>query len=220
MPDKIQSQAATVQNCATKFYRPEYLRAVYAVSVQRKEQKAIELVKRFTAAKAAVALSGKDSLVSLHLALRSGINAAAINRYAGMRRLPDGVVDELVHIARNLGARVEIISEPWDAAHDSVFRIIATRYGYSVIITGLRRRENGSHMPVETHLWGVTINPVVDWTAAEVWAYVHHHGLPVPSAYCAARHAFPDNSLQRLAFLEDEKFKNPHVFRKHAGQVH
>jgi len=189
--------------CEIPWYPPAYLESVYLVKVSRKEQQAIKVIKEHAKGRVAVALSGKDSLTSLHLAIRSGVVFdVVVSRYAGMRKLPDDIVNELVHIAEGLGAsrpsapRVVIHEKPWDAAHDSLFRIISLD-GYDTVITGVRRKENrADHAVVEIYRWGVVVNPIVDWTVAEVWSYIFHHKLPVPSPYCSS--LFPETSLQRL----------------------
>jgi 3'-phosphoadenosine 5'-phosphosulfate sulfotransferase (PAPS reductase)/FAD synthetase and related enzymes len=184
--------------CEIPWYPPAYLKSVFLVKVSRKEQQAIKVIKEHAKGRVAVALSGKDSLVSLHLTVQSGIAPdVIISRFAGMRPLPDAVVDELADIAGSLGARVVLHDKPWDAAHAALYNIVAREYGYNIVITGLRRRENrADHAVVETYRWGVVVNPIVDWTVAEVWSYIFHHKLPVPSPYCSS--LFPETSLQRL----------------------
>jgi hypothetical protein len=182
------------------WYPPAYLESVYLVKVSRKEQQAIKVIKEYAKGRVAVTLSGKDSLTSLHLAIRSGVVFdVVVSRYAGMRKLPDDIVSELVHIAEGLGgvSRIVIHDKPWDVAHAALYNIVAREYGYNIVITGLRRRENrADHAVVESYLWGVTVNPIVDWTVAEVWSYIFHHRLPVPSPYCSS--LFPETSLQHL----------------------
>lgn len=181
-------------------YPPQYLESVYTVRTKEKEERAIRLLSRFINHPQIVAtLSGKDSLASLHLAARAGAtDTAVISAYIGNRRLPDHVIDELAAIAKTLGARVVVHNEPWDI-HATLFRIISSRYGYNIIITGLRRRENRGHTGVtEYYTWGMLLNPIIDWTAAEVWSYIYRHGLPIPSPYSLATR--PETPLQHLVF--------------------
>jgi 3'-phosphoadenosine 5'-phosphosulfate sulfotransferase (PAPS reductase)/FAD synthetase len=177
-------------------YSPNYLESVYIVKVREKEGRSIDVIKKAVSRRAAVALSGKDSLVALHLALSAGVDVdVVISAYAADRRLPQSVVDELADIARRLGAHVVIYDKAWDV-HASLFNIIANHYGYGVIISGLRRRENRGHNEIEYYKWGLLVNPIIDWTVAEVWSYIYKHNLPVPSVYCSA--LFPETSLQHL----------------------
>jgi phosphoadenylyl-sulfate reductase (thioredoxin) len=74
-------------------------------------------------------------------------------------------------------------------------RFLATLDGH---ITGLRRQQNvtrtgAAKLEVEDGGRRVKINPLVDWTGADVWEYVRKHGVPVnrlhaegfPSVGCA-----------------------------------
>ncbi len=177
-------------------YSPNYLESVYIVKVREKAERSIDIIRKAVPRRAAVALSGKDSLVALHLALSAGVDVdVVISEYVADRRLPQSVVDELADIARRLGVNVVVFDRPWDV-HVSLFGLIAFR-GYNVIISGLRRYENRGHNEeIEYYRWGLLVNPIVFWTVAEVWSYIYKHNLPVPSAYCNA--LFPETSLQHL----------------------
>ena len=182
-------------------YPPEYMEAVYNRMLE-KEKRAREVIRRHSTANTAAALSGKDSEVALHLALSAGVAVdVVISAYIAGRRLPQKIIDELRAVAEGLGVRhVVIHDEPWDI-HASLFSVINRKYGYDAVITGLRRRENRGHLyAVERQLVepGRTvklINPIIDWTAAEVWSYIYHHRLPVLKPY---RMAPPDASLQHI----------------------
>jgi len=192
-----------VVEVSTYPYPPEYLEAVYIVRTAEKERRAREVIRRHVAENAAATLSGKDSMVALHLAATAGAAVdVVISAYAAERRLPQKVVDELRAFAESLGVRVIIHDEPWDV-HASLFTIINRKYGFNVIVTGLRRRENRGHIhAVERQLAGHNkviklVNPVINWSTAEVWSYIFHYRLPIPTPYRLAR---PDASLQRIVF--------------------
>jgi 3'-phosphoadenosine 5'-phosphosulfate sulfotransferase (PAPS reductase)/FAD synthetase len=187
-------------------YPPEYLEAVYAVRTLEKERRALSIIKKFSSRveNVAVAFSGKDSLVALHLATRAGLDAhVVISTYVANRRLRQEVVDELRAVAESLGvSNIVIHDKPWDV-HASLFRIIRNTYGYDAIITGLRRRENCMHHGfVEYYDWytpqrWILINPIIDWTVAEVWSYIYHYRLPIMTPYRDILR--PDTPLQHLA---------------------
>jgi 3'-phosphoadenosine 5'-phosphosulfate sulfotransferase (PAPS reductase)/FAD synthetase len=178
------------------------MEAVYMIRVASKEGRAREIIRRHSTANTAAALSGKDSLVALHLTVTAGVAVdVIISTYAAETRLPQKIVDELKAAAESLGARRVIIhDEPWDV-HASLFAIINRKYGYGVTITGLRRRENRGHIHaveyqlVEPGKVVKLINPVIDWSTAEVWSYIYHYRLPVLTPYKLAP---PDASLQHL----------------------
>jgi 3'-phosphoadenosine 5'-phosphosulfate sulfotransferase (PAPS reductase)/FAD synthetase len=187
-------------------YPQEFLESVYATKIMAggKEEKARKIIRKHAVGNTAAALSGKDSLVALHLTLSTGVSVdVIISTHIAKRRLPQKVVDGLKAIAESLGARrVVIFDEPWDV-HASLFRIIARKYNYDVIITGLRRGENRGHIhAVESHLVepGRTVklvNPIIDWSTAEVWSYLFHYRLPILTLV-PYRYAPPDASLQHL----------------------
>ncbi len=57
----------------TSIYPPEYMEAVYMVRTLEKEKRALSIIKKFggRVKNAAVAFSGKDSLVALHTAMKT-----------------------------------------------------------------------------------------------------------------------------------------------------
>ena len=183
-------------------YKPEYLETVYAVKTREKEKRAREVIRRH-ASNAVVALSGKDSMVALHLAVTAEIDVdVVIATYVAETRIPAKVVDELRAFAEGLDVRRIIIhDEPWDV-HASLFRIISNRYGYNVVVTGLRREENRYHFgAVEYEMvrpgkMVKLVNPVIDWSSAEVWSYIYHYRLSLPTPYRIG--ASPNVSLQHL----------------------
>ena len=185
-------------------YPPEYLEAVHLTQTASKEGRAREVIRRHSSTNTAVALSGKDSEVSLHLTATAGVAVdVVVSAYAAERRLPQKVVDELRAFAESLGVRrVVIHDEPWDV-HASLFAIISRTYGYDAIITGLRSRENRGHFRAVEYIRVAhdkrvkLINPIINWNTKEVWSYIYHHRLPVPTPY---RLAPPDASLQHLVF--------------------
>jgi phosphoadenosine phosphosulfate reductase len=55
--------------------------------------------------------------------------------------------------------------------------------GYSAWITGVRREQSraralGAPVEWDAHNRLFKLSPLLDWTSAEVWSYIHAHGLP------------------------------------------
>ncbi len=80
----------------TSIYPPEYMEAVYTVRTLEKERRALSIIKKFGSRvkNAAVAFSGKDSLVALHLTVRAGLDAhVVVSTHVANRRLPQEIVE-------------------------------------------------------------------------------------------------------------------------------
>jgi 3'-phosphoadenosine 5'-phosphosulfate sulfotransferase (PAPS reductase)/FAD synthetase len=181
-------------------YPPAYLEANYVVRTEPKEQRTIEKLKKSVdkETRLAVGLNGKDSLVSLDIVKRAGllVDAVVISAYVANRRLPQEVINELAEIAKRYTSNVIIYDRPWDV-HTSLFYLISREFGYKTIVSGVRKRENRNHCCfIEHYHWGTLVNPVIDWRVSEIWSYIYHYRLPVPSAYQYAIR--PETSLQYL----------------------
>lgn len=55
--------------------------------------------------------------------------------------------------------------------------------GKKAWLTGLRREQSPTRAAIEVRQWDSNynlykFNPMVDWTAQEVWAYIHSHSIP------------------------------------------
>ncbi len=50
----------------------------------------------------------------------------------------------------------------------------------------------------------ILINPIIDWTVAEVWSYIYHYRLPVMTPYRNITR--PDTPLQHLVFVVGENY--------------
>jgi phosphoadenosine phosphosulfate reductase len=76
---------------------------------------------------------------------------------------------------------------PWTAAHCCSDRKVAgleqALTGAEAWITGIRREQSPTRAEAPKHAWdeahGVwKLNPLADWTTAEIWRYVHENDLP------------------------------------------
>jgi len=190
------------KECA-KFYNKAYLDAIATIFLDSKIQQAKKAVMRSLAKKVASTLSGKDSIVSLHIlaSLWAHRESASplyviINRYIGRLKLPEKIIEDLVAIAKDItsDAVITVTEFKWNG-HSSLFNEIAKHYDFQVIVTGLRRQENGVvSFQVRNNVQLVA--PLWQWKTSDVWAYLVVHDLYVPDVYCNALSPF--ESLQRL----------------------
>jgi 3'-phosphoadenosine 5'-phosphosulfate sulfotransferase (PAPS reductase)/FAD synthetase len=185
-----------------KFYKKTYLNTIYLVKVREKEEKAKKLIKEHIEGEVGVAVSGKDSLVALSITASVAEEkpfkfAAVISSHFIDQKLPKNIIEELISIVKRFTDHVILHDEKWNA-HANLFRLFATKYGFSTIVSGLRRVENGPHMAIERYNWGLLLNPIIHWNATEVWAYLNNYDIPVPRVYRDAM--FPWTRLQDLAF--------------------
>ena len=194
-------------NCIKDNMYPEsYLRAIYDVFLKEKEKRAIQYIQQYVhqyKGKIIGTLSGKDSLVSTHLAIRAvGVLSVYISRYVGRRKLPDEVVEELVGIGKHLGARIILGERPW-GPHETLFQIIAKELDdVEVIISGLRIQEDGRNWIDRIYINNRVVNvvtPIAYWRHSDVWAYILQYNIPIPKAYCS-HGTVPWASLQSLVF--------------------
>jgi len=179
-------------------YSKEFLEAIDLVFLGKKEEQALNYLSKFKDKKVVATISGKDSTVSAHLMSRIKRVDVLINRYIGRRKLPDAVIEELVTVAKHIGAENIIISElTWDS-HSTLFHQIAKHYDYEVIVTGLRVQEDDEWpdaIRIGTNKEVIIASPLKYWKHSDVWAYIWKHQIPMPSAY---RDALPWESLQSL----------------------
>jgi len=187
----------------TKFYKREYLEAWYTVKTKEKEERAKEVIKKHVEKTAVVAISGKDSLVSLAITAmvakenpKSFEFTAVVGKYFIDREIPTKIVNELVEIAKQF-CDVYIFEEKWNV-HADLFALIAKRYKVDTIISGIRNSENGFHPQVEYRWWGKLINPISHWGLRDVWAFIAHYRIRIPNLYYLA--PVPWARLQDLMF--------------------
>jgi len=182
--------------CIERLYPRGYLQAIVQVFLARKEEMALKLLERHKGKKIAGTLSGKDSLVALHLGYRvHGKIDVIISRYVGRRKLPDEIVDELIEISKPFAKTVTISETPW-GPHSNLFNIITRSFDYEAIIAGLRYQEDGD-WPYRIGNMEI-VTPIARWRHSDVWAYIAKYNLRIPSVYCLA--TTPRHSLQSIVF--------------------
>jgi phosphoadenosine phosphosulfate reductase len=93
---------------------------------------------------------------------------------------------------QRFGVEVEVFdaarpSSPWTAAdccgQAKVAALEQALDGLDAWITGLRREQSPTRAAAEEHGWDDAhglwkVNPLVDWTERDVWAYISEHDLP------------------------------------------
>jgi len=188
-----------MENCILRWYPREYLEAINLLFLRHKELNAIKFLSSYREKRLITTLSGKDSLVSFHLAIRAGITTTVvINRYIGMRKIPDAIIEELIDIAKKLtDAKVMVTEFKWNA-HSSLFKQVVQFYHPDAVLTGLRVQEDGDWIVAyyDNGRMVPVISPITTWRHSDIWAYIATHGLPFPSIYCNAE--MPQASLQSL----------------------
>ena len=181
--------------CTRYWYKEEFLKTIAMIFLPRRIEEAMKILRRALNKKAVVTLSGKDSIVSLHIAITSQLEPdVIINTYVGQRELPSNVVEELYEIAKQMARRIIVTSLKWNV-HSTLFNEIAKHYDYEAVITGLRQQENELLVRVRS---AEIVSPIWRWRTSDVWAYAFTFDLSIPSLYCRAETPFA--SLQRLAF--------------------
>lgn len=137
---------------------------------------------------------GKDSMVTLHLALRvvdqpDVFAVLADTEFGETLTLRDTVVESY-----DINYREFNFEQPAKAYDDIAHccgepKVTATEQaleGYDAWITGLRETESETRRDasfVERDKATTKVNPIKSFTEAEVWRYTAIHGLPVNGAY-------------------------------------
>lgn len=162
---------------------------------------ALEVIKRFASLGPCAATTswGKDSTVLVDLIGRTGLNIPIVSlvidgyempgtdqvRDMMLERHPHLLYDELILPPQpnRWWSEETIERSKYDA--DIGWRLITERYGPRRM-TGIRAEESRLRRMVQRR-WGDfsdnACRPIGRWTAIEVFAYLHKHGLPVHPAY-------------------------------------
>lgn len=173
--------------------------------IELKEKKCINFLKRFNNNAYTCFSGGKDSLVALDLAIKSGIKKVI---FCDTTIEFQETLDYIEKIEKYYGIKIEIISAPrpfFDIVHKIGFPSRSMRwcckvYKFSPLaifarerkiisyITGLRgeehvRRKNYKKNDMNKHIKIKQINPILDWSEQEVWAYIQKNRLPINPLY-------------------------------------
>ena len=170
-----------------------------------KEKKCINFLKRFKNKTYTCFSGGKDSLVTLDLAIKSGIKKVV---FCDTTIEFQETLDYIEQIENYYDLKIEVVSAPrpfFDIVHKIGFPSRSMRwcckvYKFSPLaifarknkilsyITGLRgeehkRRKNYKKIDMNKHIKTKQINPILDWSDQEVWAYIQKNNLPINPLY-------------------------------------
>ena len=175
--------------------------------LKQKEIEALYFLRQYPKEKVAVSFSGgKDSLVALHLAYRSGIKKAV---FSDTTIESKKTIDFVKEVGTIFGIDIEILKPRksfWELVTQLGIPSINNRWccptikfqqlneyarnnGIQYYITGLRRSESlirREYKKVDKNpmLPNVTqLNPIIDWSEKDVWEYIKKHDLPSPPTY-------------------------------------
>ncbi len=170
---------------------------------------------------------GKDSVTILDLVKKAGVKFEA--HYAYMTIEPPELLEFIVteypeiifeYPSTNMFELIQYHHIPPMRQARYCCRSLKVVHGVNrVKVTGVRRKESryrASRKSVETDLHGdKIINPIVDWTAAEVWEYIHKFKIPYCKLYDEGRQRIgcifcPNSSY---AQLQDDVKRYPDFVR-------
>lgn len=162
-----------------------------------------EFVSGFPSEKLLIAYSGgKDSIVVAHLAAQLGISDSICEiSYCSPLQVAD-----FKKTAHQLGLNVtykDSLNWEWLAKHpkwihgslkeaggfyslrqQKTIKRHAINQAYKGVIYGRRTEENTVRAPIYQTKDGLNhCHPIRDWRTAEVWAYIHKHGIHYPGIY-------------------------------------
>jgi len=164
---------------------------------------------------------GKDSTVIAHLAATLKTNALVAWFPAGRIENPDNALVRDSFLER-FGSAIDYIeveagldSDDWDRVegHDGAQRAFeaATREVGARYVSGVRAEESGIRkMAMRSHGLSTprTCRPIGWWSAAEVFAYLYRHDLPVHPAYAMTMGGTLDRSRIRVSTLGGWRGRN------------
>ena len=181
---------------------------VHAKTLQRKIAKAIDDIREFAKQTCYCAVSwGKDSVVIAHLTARADYNIPLghllIRATTALNPDCATVRDEYLKITRQRYLEAEGRTSK---QHD--FGTLAKAVGTARNINGVRADES-SDRRLSRIVHGVstsqTCRPIIDWTAADVMAYLARFNLPVHPAYGMLGGGRYDRERLRVATLGGER---------------
>ena len=165
-----------------------------------KEKNCINYLKRYKKKSYTCFSGGKDSLVTLDLAIRSGIkNVVFCDTTIEFRETLDYIDD----VEKYYDIKIERVAAPrpfFDLVHKigfptrtmrwcckvykfSPLAIFAKQNKITSYITGLRREESSRRKNYKKNdanylIKARQINPIIDWSEQEVWAFIEKYSLP------------------------------------------
>ncbi|TKJ22444.1 MAG: hypothetical protein CEE43_06015 [Promethearchaeota archaeon Loki_b32] len=170
-----------------------------------KEQTSINFLKKYNKNACVCFSGGKDSLVALDLAIKTGIDSVV---FCDTTMEFQETIDYIRRVEEFYDIKVESVTAPvpfFELVHKIGFPSRSMRwcckvYKFSPLaifarekkivsyVTGLRgeehaRRKNYKKNDMNKHIKIKQINPILDWSNQEVWAYIHTNKLPTNPLY-------------------------------------
>lgn len=142
---------------------------------------------------------GKDSTVMAHMVLQYRPSTTVLHWDYGAAYVPDPIHEEILGIARHMGARLRLETSPlYEQQGRQAVGVLGkhmigwllpklAREGYDASFVGLRSAESGKRrrrinsgrsLSDIREYW-----PMASWSWLDVWAYIVSHGLPYLSVY-------------------------------------
>lgn len=142
---------------------------------------------------------GKDSTVMAHMVLQHRPSTTVLHWDYGAAYVPDPIHEEILGIARHMGARLRLETSPlYEQQGRQAVGVLGkhmigwllpklAREGYDASFVGLRSAESGKRrrrinsgrsLSDIREYW-----PMASWSWLDVWAYIVSHGLPYLSVY-------------------------------------
>jgi len=177
----------------------------FSKNLQLRENNCINFLRRIKNTTYTCFSGGKDSLVALDLAVRSGIKKIV---FCDTTIELQETLDYIDEVENYYNLKIERVSAPrsfFELVYDIGFPSRSMRWCCKVFkfsplaifarekrvksyITGLRkeentRRRNYNKIDQNPFIKVRQINPILNWSEGNVWAYIHKHGLPVNPLY-------------------------------------
>ena len=175
------------------------------MNIELKEQHAINFLKKLKKKTCVCYSGGKDSLVALDLAIKSGISEVV---FCDTTIELQQTLDNIEEIERYYNIKIKRVSAPrpfFDLVYKIGFPTRALRWcckvykfapfenyarnnGIGSYITGLRKEENPKRqtykmIDINHFFTSNQINPILNWSEENVWAYIKKYDLPINHLY-------------------------------------
>lgn len=189
-------------------------RAHYAAGrVAEKAERSIAFIREFAAAGPCYSgvSWGKDSAVLFDLVARSGVAVPCVWLTYGRATNPDCPTVRDAALARRPGADYREVDVGESEAMRDDFRPAEAATGATRYLSGVRADESGTRAMSIRHLGmdtGKAGRPLAWWTAADVFAHLAEHSLPVHPVYAMLGGGRWDRRHVRTASIGGERGDN------------
>ena len=141
---------------------------------------------------------GKDSTVMAHMVLQHRPSTTVLHWDYGAAYVPDPIHEEILGIARHMGARLRLETSPLYEQQGRQAVGVLGKHMIGWLLPKLARRatmraSSACGRPNQASVAGASIRagacptsecwPMASWSWLDVWAYIVSHGLPYLSVY-------------------------------------